>query len=175
VPPIPEECKLLRIHVSGDFDTVAYIHEWARRLIERPDVTAWAYTRSWRVPELLLALEILRTLPNVQLFASMDPSCADLPPQGWRRAWIWRDVPKTFALTTPGRVGYWPTEARLMNWRVFNGRKMLVTARANTSNQLVFDGTPSFVCPEETGGKPDCLSCGYCFEGRKHDVTFLEH
>ena len=43
-------------------------------------------------------------------------------------------------------------------------------------NQIVkADGTPSYVCPEETGRIRDCESCGYCFKGQKHDVTFLEH
>jgi hypothetical protein len=88
VPPIPDAARLLRIHVSGDFDTVAYIEQWIERLTERPEVVTWAYTRSWRVPALLPSLERLRALPNVQLFASMDRSHADLPPDGWRRAWI---------------------------------------------------------------------------------------
>lgn len=92
VPPIPLECRLLRIHVSGDFDTVDYIDHWHARLAERSDVTAWAYTRSWRVPALLPALERLRTLPNLQLFASMDASTREAAPEGWRRAWIDGDL-----------------------------------------------------------------------------------
>lgn len=153
VPPIPAEAKLLRIHVSGDFDTREYINNWFGRLLERPDVTAWAYTRSWRVPELLPSLEVLRTLPNVQLFASMDPSCKELPPEGWRRAWIVRDGPKD---------GF-PVEDRL------------VFADSDDNMVNVDDGTPSYVCPEETGRKRDCVACGYCFEGQKHDVSFREH
>lgn len=155
VPPIPEECTVLRIHVSGDFDSVQYIENWIDRLSERPEVTCWAYTRSWRVPELLPALERLRTLANVQLFASMDPSCEELPPTGWRRAWIWRDA-----------AGHWPMESRLKNWQ---------RVPVRSDNQQAMDGTPSYVCPEETGRRTDCASCGYCFEGQKHDVTFIEH
>lgn len=151
VPPIPLEAKILRIHVSGDFDSVLYIEEWIARLMERPDVIAWAYTRSWRIQSLLPALERLRALPNLQLFASMDASSGDVPPAGWRRAWIWRDKPN----------GAWPVETRL--------------EPMNDDNQYAFDGTPSYVCPEETQKKPNCLACGYCFEGQKNDVTFLEH
>jgi hypothetical protein len=40
---------------------------------------------------------------------------------------------------------------------------------------VISDGTPSYVCPEETGRKPDCESCRYCFHGQRNDVTFLEH
>src|SRR5256885_858636 len=31
VPTIPEDAKLLRIHVSGDFDSVEYINNWEQR------------------------------------------------------------------------------------------------------------------------------------------------
>lgn len=82
----------LRIHVSGDFDTVAYIESWTAALAERPDVTAWAYTRSWRVEALVDALEALRALPNMQLFASLDPTIEEMPPVGWRIAAIEGDT-----------------------------------------------------------------------------------
>src|SRR3990167_5992196 len=135
VPPIPDDCKLLRTHVSGDFTTVDYIEGWIVRLKERPDVTAWAYTRSWRVPELLPALERLRVLPNIQLFASMDSSTKDLPPTGWRRAWIDGD---------------------------HRGNKFGHAA----SIRSTFDDSRTYVCPEETGDKPNCKSCRYCFDGK---------
>lgn len=88
VPPLPDDCRLLRIHVSGDFDAETYIRNWTARLQERPDVRAWAYTRSWRVPGLISALWGLWELPNMQLFASMDASTVEAPPLGWRCAWI---------------------------------------------------------------------------------------
>lgn len=87
-PEIPADCRLLRLHVSGDFTTELYIERWRDRLLERPDVRMWTYTRSWRIPRLLQYLERLRTLPNVQVFASMDESTLELPPIGWRVAWI---------------------------------------------------------------------------------------
>jgi hypothetical protein len=152
VPPIPAECKILRLHVSGDFDSVEYIQNWIVRLGERPDVTAWVYTKSWRVPELLAHLEYLRALPNVQMFASMDKSKLDFPPRGWRRAWIDGD-------------------AR-------GGHPQLVRAHMDdpvTHNLVTYDGTHSYVCPEETKRQPNCEACKYCFEGKANDVTFLEH
>lgn len=159
VPEIPEDCRILRVHISGDFDSPAYIQNWIARLTERPDVTAWAYTRSWRVPSLLPYLEQLRALPNMQLFASMDASCAEMPPAGWRRAWIERSFDNS---VKTGR----PMEQRLTFFA--NGD--------DVRNQVVVDdNTPSYICPEETGHKKDCLSCGYCFEGKRNDVTFLEH
>jgi hypothetical protein len=154
VPEIPVEAKLLRLHVSGDFDDVQYIESWIERLQARPDVTCWAYTRSWRVPTLLPALERLRALPNVQLFASMDASCAELPPIGWRRAWIHRTEHSA-------RWAEWGPDERLLV-----GDRLAVN---------VADGTSVYVCPEETGHKQDCESCRYCFDGQRNDVVFLEH
>jgi hypothetical protein len=146
VPPIPADAKLLRIHVSGDFNSVAYVESWIARLVERPDVQAWAYTRSWRVPELLPVLEQLRAVPNMQLFASMDDSTPDRPPMGWRRAWIDGDM----------RADYDPT-------------------RRHDDNRITDDDVSTYVCPEETGRQPDCERCGYCIRGKRFDVTFLKH
>jgi hypothetical protein len=157
VPPIPDDCQVLRIHVSGDFDSIEYIQNWVMRLQARPDVTAWAYTRSWRVPSLLLYLEMLRALPNVQLFASMDQSHTDVPPHGWRRAWIDGDK----------RAGDPFTDIMAHD----DAAALMHSAR----NQRTFDGAPSLVCPEETKHKANCLECGYCFEGKRNDVTFLRH
>lgn len=150
VPPIPAECRLLRIHISGDFDRPLYIEAWIRRLQQRPDVTAWGYTRSWRVAELLPHLEDLRALPNMQLFASMDQSVQELPPAGWRIAWIDGDPRCHVALTS--RIGH--------------------------NRVTVHDPKPNgigYVCPEQTGRKVNCQECRYCFDGQKHDVVFLKH
>lgn len=143
----PDGCELVRLHVSGDFDTVRYIESWIRLCEANPQVTVWGYTRSWRVPELLPALERLRALPNVQLFASMDVSIPELPPEGWRRAWIDGDA----------RLGH---RLKLSTGKMIDG---------------VVDHGLSLVCPEETGHSPNCEDCGFCFRGQRRDVTFLRH
>lgn len=157
VPEIPEDCKILRIHISGDFSSVQYIRNWIDRIRERPDVTVWAYTRSWRVAALLPSLEELRTMPNVQLFASMDKSTQEDPPAGWRAAWIAND-------------------ARLSTRDYDSPVDFLNVDRNHYAN---VDGSEairlSYTCPEETGHKPNCLECTYCFDGAQHDVTFIQH
>jgi hypothetical protein len=142
---LPPGCRLIRLHISGDFTTESYIAGWIDLLQRHPEVAGWAYTRTWRVPELLPALERLRALPNMQLFASMDRSTKELPPAGWRRAWVASDERCWGNL--PGSRD---------NWRVF-------------------DGAVSYLCPEQTGRQPNCEACGYCQHGKKNDVTFLEH
>lgn len=144
---LPEGCSQLRLHISGDFTSERYIDGWTSVISRNPDVAVWAYTRSWRVPALLPALERLRALPNVQLFASMDISTNELPPTGWRRAWIEGDE------------------------RINAGDP----AWGSEHNSITFDGTPSYVCPEQTKRRPNCETCGYCQHGRRGDVTFLEH
>ena len=148
---LPPDCRLLRLHISGDFDTVEYVEGWTSLIRANPGVRVWAYTRSWRVPELLPSLERLRALPNVQLFASMDASIAELPPTGWRVAWIDGDERCSRSLTDPFHQAA-PYDAR-----------------------AAVQGRVGYVCPEETGRKRDCEACGYCFDGRLNDVVFLRH
>ncbi len=91
LPELPADAKIVRVHVSGDFDTVEYVGSWVRLAATRREVQFFAYTRSWRVPDLLPALERLRALSNFQLFASMDRSIPEPPPAGWRVSWLEND------------------------------------------------------------------------------------
>ncbi len=84
----PKNARMIRIHGSGDLETEAEIYAYIGHAKARPEIAWWAYTRSWRVAELLPALQALHSQPNVQLFASMDPSITETPPDGWRVAWI---------------------------------------------------------------------------------------
>ena len=73
----------VRIHSSGDFYSAEYV-EWWRGIIEAlPEVRFWAYSRSWVDSSLLSHLEVLRALPNLQLFASWDDTMSPAP-EGWR-------------------------------------------------------------------------------------------
>lgn len=156
VPPIPEEAKILRFHVSGDFNSVTYVSNWITRISARPDVQVWGYTRSWRVPELLQHLENLRALPNVQLFASMDKSTPEMPPDGWRRAWIDGD---------PRAGEVYKILAHTDKAAMFKHFEVQDTG----------DHVKTLICPEETFAAKDCQECGFCFAGPRNDVTFLEH
>jgi hypothetical protein len=93
----------VRVHTSGDFDTVPYIEKWIVAARLRPDVKFWAYTRSWRIPELRRALNVLRKVKNFQLFASTDPT-TEAPPKNWRVAWIDGDK-RAQGLVCPEQTG----------------------------------------------------------------------
>ncbi|MDE2102475.1 MAG: hypothetical protein KGL39_34835 [Patescibacteria group bacterium] len=99
LPEMPPDAKLVRFHISGDFDTVRYIQNWNSLVDSYRDVTFWGYTRSWRCPDLLPALNVLHGADNVFLWASMDQTVEEMPPYFWRRAWIEGDA----RLTRDGR------------------------------------------------------------------------
>lgn len=87
---IPRILSSFRIHVSGDFYSSEYVRSWINICSAFPRISFWAYTRSWNVNSLTKSLEMLRNLPNVQLFASTDPTMP-LPSKRWRIAFIDQD------------------------------------------------------------------------------------
>ena len=82
--PVIRGMRPFRLHVVGDFYSLAYIEKWRLIIKSCPDIQFYGYTRSWRDPELLPALEELRRFPNVQLHASLDWTHKDTPSSDWR-------------------------------------------------------------------------------------------
>lgn len=146
VPPLPADAAAVRIHISGDFDSVDYIRNWYDQVASRSDVMFWAYTRSWRVAKLLPELNRLRTLPNITIWASVDKT-SELPPDDWPRAYIQGD----HRLTATFVIAPHPTR-----W-------------------ISTDGRVAITCPEQLGTKPHCQACKFCFKSRIHDLVFLNH
>ena len=77
VPNIMRELKrrkpdIVRIHASGDFYSLAYILKWVAIIAACPDIKFLTYTRSWRVPELLVPLTELAAFSNISMFFSAD-------------------------------------------------------------------------------------------------------
>ncbi len=68
---IPADCQF-RIHVSGDFKDADYVHKWIQICRYRPDVTFYAYTRSWQLPEIWKAIRALHSFSNVNVNLSVD-------------------------------------------------------------------------------------------------------
>lgn len=71
---IPKKYTVIRIHVSGDFFNEKYIRDWIEVIKAHPNLSFYAYTKAWRVPKMLDALEDLTNLLNMTLFASTDIS-----------------------------------------------------------------------------------------------------
>lgn len=155
LPDLPKGAELVRIHVSGDFDTVLYIKNWAKLVKANSHVKFWSYTRSWRVPGLKPHLEKLGALPNMFLWASIDKSSDFDVGDSWRRAWIAPDdrLEKfpSLRISTPGG------------------------SRVSSKRYRTPDGRIAIVCPEENGWLPNCVACRFCFRDGTRDLVFLEH
>ena len=80
----------------------------------------------------------------------MDVSCEELPPAGWRIAWIDGD-PRLSETSSSQHYSCGPVE------------------------QAAELDSIGYICPEQTGRKLNCEECRYCFDGQKHDVIFLRH
>ena len=144
---LPEDAEIVRIHVSGDFDTVDYIESWIDLVRERPEVRFFAYTRSWAVPELFAAVARLHDEPNVQLFASVDEDHTDdqrrmLVQRGWRLAWMGDE---------------------------------LIPDHGNRRSFETLVGSRGVICLEATGERENCEECRYCIDGQRGDVVFPIH
>ncbi|MFW9952381.1 MAG: hypothetical protein ACFFKA_19860, partial [Candidatus Thorarchaeota archaeon] len=46
IPIIPDDCKAIRIHASGDFFNQKYFDMWVKLAQENPQIEMWAYTKS---------------------------------------------------------------------------------------------------------------------------------
>jgi hypothetical protein len=159
---LPPDCTILRLHISGDFSTRGYIDGWYALLAGRPDVKVWAYTRSWRVSHLRPALERLRALPNMQLFASVDSTT----PTSEIESIAGSEV------VNPWRIAWIDGDSRGDR---YNHKLSILENKTGVPLRLTQFGRKSLVCPEETGGKANCVECKYCFDGKRNDVTFLKH
>lgn len=71
VETIPYGCDF-RIHVSGDFFHADYVQKWIEIATKRPDVRFYAYTRSWRIPDIWSQILKLHHLDNVNVNLSVD-------------------------------------------------------------------------------------------------------
>lgn len=134
--------RVVRIHASGEFYNAAYVRKWVRIVKKNPEVVFFAYTRSWRDPDILEALKVLAELPNMRLWFSCDIETG-APPRihNVRRAYLMKSQadPPTFFVDLVFR---------------HNHRKPMKWAGG------------ALVCPYENGvsGKVTCSRCQMCFK-----------
>jgi hypothetical protein len=91
--PLPDpynNCKVIRMYVSGDFQNIHTIKEWIRLSKKHKDKTFYGYTKQWQNKELLPYLNKLRKLDNVVLRASIDTNTR-LPSKSWTVSGVIQD------------------------------------------------------------------------------------
>lgn len=137
--------KVVRIHASGDFYSPEYARKWAEIARLCPSTRFFAYTRSWRVPEIRRELARMADLPNVRLWFSCDKDTG-IPaswPERVRLAWM-----QTAEDDLPPRADL-----------VFRIKKLRKKAAKRIGLALV--------CPVEngaTGNRTDCGRCKLCWK-----------
>ena len=146
-----------RIHVSGDFDSVDYVKRWQRIALARPDVTFYAYTRSWRIVKLWPSLRALARIPNVTLNLSTDDETG--PP----RSAVMKGLRWCY-LTKTDNVPSWIRSTDIVFRSSHNGQKRRIKnaiAKGNVPPPYV-TRLGGVVCPKETGKDVPKLSCSKC-------------
>jgi hypothetical protein len=143
--------EAVRIHPSGDFYSAEYIGKWIDIIRANPNVKFWAYTRSWRRPELVDKLRELSGLPNIELFASIDEESGRQPST------------ETCSGTAVPKVPEVPP-----SWlRVAD----VVDSWSEVDRTYV-------QCPNLKNKNITCAKCTYCFKpsaGKKINVAFTKH
>lgn len=133
----------LRVHVSGDFFNPGYAKKWLVIARRAAATRLYAYTRSWRVPEVAPVLAELAGLRNVRLWYSCDAQTGppDNVPPRVRVAFLQTDAEEEPA----GNLVF-----RVERLRAEPARRVGLT----------------LICPRETGlpGAADvtCTSCRRC-------------
>jgi len=144
----------VRFLVHGDLmrhDGAGLDWDWIQDVIEAagqvPGFRGWGYTHTWQNGEATTAREAFRRA-GITFWASCHSAseAASARAAGWNVALI----------SEERKAGYSGSNAR--------------TAQSMGTDR------PAIVCPEQTGRKADCLSCGFCFQtAPKCDLVLLKH
>lgn len=164
-----KQIPVVRIHASGDFDTVSYVKKWEMIIRGCPDTQFYAYTRSWRrtgktPPGLIVALKQLAKLPNLRLWLSCDRETGRPP--------AWPRCPKAWLMYDDQDVPQFPVEL------VFRNEPKTPMRHVEDGLQICpyemhIPGLMSVVTRNPDGSKTShypvtCSKCKLCFDnGRK--------
>jgi hypothetical protein len=135
--------RVVRIHGSGDFYSPEYARKWVDVAHATKETRYFAFTRSWRVPEIREELTLLARLRNVRLWFSCDKDTGvpATQPKRVKLAWM-----QTSPEDVPPRVDL-----------VFRIRSL----RNTTVKRIGL----TLVCPVENGiTKTTCGQCGFCWQ-----------
>ena len=138
----------VRLHVSGDIYDRAYGGKWLEVVKQSQHVRFLAYTRSWRVPEIVPVLEELAACRNFRMFYSADRETG-LPrrkPAAVRIAWMQIDE----------------AEAHKGVDLYFRDHSLRKTPRKHVGGTMV--------CPPENGTThTTCDRCQICFSDPREE------
>jgi hypothetical protein len=146
---------VMRLHVAGDFFDPSYAYAWIKLMIENPNIQFFAYTRSWRMPEMVECLQELANLPNMTLLLSCDRDTGYPDPtlwDGYRTAFMMVDDNDSHLVQPDTHV-------------VFRDNRYAVVKRVNGN----------LVCPTENGiTKTTCEKCKWCFKAQVNKTALTK-
>ena len=133
--------KVVRVHVGGDFYSVEYVRKWIEVVQANPRTVFYAYTRSWRDPEVYRFLLQLAKESNFYMWWSCDRDTGKPP------------------------VSKFANTAYLMeDDNDLPPYKVDLVFRDKTTTVLKYTPRGSLVCPYDNGiTKTTCSQCQICF------------
>jgi len=143
---------VFRLHVAGDFFDSAYVYAWIRLMVNNPHIQFFAYTRSWRMPEMVESLHDLAALPNMELLLSVDRDT------GYPDESIWSNFRTAFMMVTDDDAHLVKPDTHV----VFRDNRFSILKRVNGN----------LVCPTENGiTKTTCEKCKWCFKANPNKTA----
>ena len=145
LPTKVKDGDVFRLHVAGDFFDATYVYAWIQLMNNNPNIQFFAYTRSWRMAEMMESLHELAELPNMTLLLSVDrdtgyPNADDW--NGFRTAFMMVDDDDAYLVEPDTHV-------------VFRDNRYAILKQVNGN----------LVCPTENGiTKTTCEKCKWCFK-----------
>jgi len=146
---LPNKVKntdIFRLHVSGDFFSPQYAYAWFKLITDNPTIEFFAYTRSWRIAEMIKPLHDIGELPNMKLLLSVDRDT------GYPDTAIWQGYRTAFMMVTDADADLVEPDTHI----VFRDSRYAVLKQVNGC----------LVCPVENGASSihtTCRKCQWCF------------
>jgi len=152
LPTKIKDGDVLRLHVAGDFFDSAYVYAWIRLMTDNPHIQFFAYTRSWRMPEMVESLHDLAALPNMELLLSVDRDT------GYPNEDDWYGFRTAFMMVTDDDANLVRPDTHV----VFRDKRFSILKRVNGN----------LVCPTENGiTKTTCEKCKWCFKAEPNKTA----
>ena len=144
LPSKVKDGDVFRIHVAGDFFAPTYTYAWIKLITNNPNVSFFAYTRSWRMHDMEDSLKELAALPNMELLLSVDRDT------GYPDKTVWPDFRTAFMMVTDVDAPLVEPDTHI----VFRDNRYAILKQVNGN----------LVCPTENGiSKTTCDKCKWCF------------
>ena len=152
LPTKVKDGDVFRLHVAGDFFDSAYVYAWINLMINNPNIQFFAYTRSWRMPEMMESLHALAELPNMELLLSVDRDT------GYPNEDDWYGFRTAFMMVTDDDSDLVRPDTHV----VFRDNRFAILKRVNGN----------LVCPTENGiTKTTCEKCKWCFKANPNKTA----